>query len=64
MLIQFTLKADIIVTLFLLTVASHALGKTNIAEKINSNDKQNGDSPPKIDVTGKTLQEICALITS
>ena len=62
MLLKFTMKADIVVILFLLAVASHALGKTNIAEKINSTDKQNGDNPPIIDVTGKTLQEICALI--
>ena len=62
MLLQFTVKTDIVVILFLLAVASDALGKTNIAEKISSTDKENRDSPQKIEVTGKTLQEMCALI--
>ena len=62
MLLQFTMKADIIVVIFLSTMASHALGKTNMSEKINSTDIENGGGLPKIDVTGKTLQEICALI--
>ena len=62
MLLQFTMKADIIVVIFLSTMASHALGKTIMSEKINSTDIENGGGLPKIDVTGKTLQEICALI--
>ena len=43
-------------------MASHALGKTNISEKINRTHMENGDGIPKIDITGMTLQEICALI--
>ena len=62
MLLQLTMKADIIFILFFFTMTLRALGKTNVSEKSNSSDMDNGDSIPKIDVTGKTLQEICALI--
>ena len=62
MLLQFTMKADIIVVIFLLTMASHALSKTNMSKKIKGTDIENGGGLPKIDVTGKTFQEICALI--